>query len=181
MSHDSPLVFMVAASAESNRTPFDIPEAESEIIAGYLVEYSGFKYALFFMGEYFGLFAVSGLGITLFLGGWHAPLPFLTWFPSWGWFFLKLGALIAVFIWVRGTLPRLRTDQLMNFAWKFMLPMALLNIVVAGVWRFSAEWSLPGGGIARWVLCGALLAVPYALLGRAMEPRITKRVYRYAD
>ncbi len=175
------VLFMVAASAESNRTPFDIPEAESEIIAGHLVEYSGFKYALFFMGEYFGLFAVSGLGITLFLGGWHAPLPWLTWFPSWGWFFVKLGALIAVFIWVRGTLPRLRTDQLMNFAWKFMLPMALINIVVAGVWRFSAEWSLPGGVVARWVLCGALLAVPYALLGRAMEPRRNKRVYRYAD
>jgi NADH-quinone oxidoreductase subunit H len=69
----------------------------------------------------------------------------------------------------------------MNFAWKFMLPMALINIVVAGVWRFSAEWALPGGGAARWVLCGALLAVPYALLGRALEPRITKRVYRYAD
>ena len=90
-------------------------------------EYSGFKFALFFLGEYLGMFAISGLAITLFLGGWAAPLPFLTWIPSWIWFFAKLLALISVFIWMRGTLPRLRMDQLMNFAWKFMLPMALVQ------------------------------------------------------
>jgi len=95
-------LFLVAATAESNRTPFDIPEAESEIIAGYLTEYSGFKYALFFLGEYLGLFALSSLGVTLFLGGWSAPFAFLDWFPSWGWFFLKLFAMIAFFIWTRG-------------------------------------------------------------------------------
>jgi len=89
------ILFMIAATAESNRSPFDLPEGESEIIAGYYTEYSGFKFALFFLGEYLGLFAVSGLGITLFLGGWHAPLPGLGWVPSWLWFFAKLLALIA--------------------------------------------------------------------------------------
>src|SRR5205809_2458944 len=122
------ILFMISATAESNRSPFDLPEGESEIIAGYYLEYSGFKFALFFLGEYIGMFAVSGLAITLFLGGWHAPFSFLTWIPSYVWFFTKLLALIAMFIWVRGTLPRLRMDQLMNFAWKFMLPMALVNI-----------------------------------------------------
>src|SRR5437879_1148783 len=107
------ILFMIAAAAESNRSPFDLPEGESEIIAGYYIEYSGFKFALFFLGEYIGMFAVSGLAITLFLGGWHAPFAFLTWIPSYVWFFGKLLALIAVFIWVRGTLPRLRMDQLM--------------------------------------------------------------------
>src|SRR5881296_1552039 len=148
-------LFMIAATAESNRSPFDLPEGESEIIAGYYIEYSGFKFALFFLGEYIGMFAISGLAITLFLGGWQAPFAFLTWVPSYVWFFGKLLALIAVFIWVRGTQPRLRMDQLMNFAWKFMLPMALVNLVAAGLWRF-----LPAG-FGRWAVCSAMLIVPY--------------------
>jgi len=171
------ILFMIAATAESNRSPFDLPEGESEIIAGYYTEYSGFKFALFFLGEYLGLFAVSGLGITLFLGGWHAPLPGLGWVPSWVWFFAKLLALIAVFIWVRGTLPRLRMDQLMGFAWKLMLPLALANVLAAGIWRFMAP------GLARWLVCSFLVAAPYLLLGRALAGRkqLTKRVYRFAD
>ena len=96
---------MIAATAESNRSPFDLPEGESEIIAGYYIEYSGFKFALFFLGEYLGMFATSGMAITLFLGGWSAPFSFLTWIPSYVWFFAKLLALICVFIWIRGTLP----------------------------------------------------------------------------
>src|SRR6266511_3189934 len=154
------ILFMIAATAESNRSPFDLPEGESEIIAGYYIEYSGFKFALFFLGEYLGMFAVSGLAITLFLGGWSAPLSFLDWIPSWLWFFAKLFALIFLFIWVRGTLPRLRMDQLMNFAWKFMLP-----------------------GPVRWAACAALLAAPYVLLGRGLmgKKKLGKRTYRYAD
>src|SRR5215831_8870035 len=101
------ILFMIAATAETNRSPFDLPEGESEIIAGYYIEYSGFKFALFFLGEYMGMFAISGLGITLFLGGWHAPLAVLEFVPSYIWFFAKLLGLICVFIWVRGTLPRL--------------------------------------------------------------------------
>jgi len=178
------LLFLVAATAESNRTPFDIPEAESEIIAGYLVEYSGFKYALFFLGEYLGLFAVSALGITLFLGGWLPPFAFLGGVPSYLWFFLKLLIMIFFFIWIRGTLPRLRTDQLMAFAWKFMLPMTLLNILVAGLWRFSRDWQLPAGIIGmstRWVICAVLLLAAYCIFGRALQPRLAKRTYRYAE
>jgi NADH-quinone oxidoreductase subunit H len=171
------VLFMIAAAAESNRSPFDLPEGESEIIAGYYIEYSGFKFALFFLGEYIGMFAVSGMAITLFLGGWHAPLPFLEWIPSYVWFFGKLFALICVFIWVRGTVPRLRMDQLMNFGWKFMLPMALINISVAGAWRFMPP------GAARWLACAVLVAGPYILLGRALvqHRHLGKRTYRYVE
>jgi len=171
------LLFMVAAAAEVNRSPFDLPEGESEIIGGYFTEYSGFKFALFFLAEYLEMFAVSGLGITLFLGGWSAPFSFLTWIPSWMWFFLKLLAFIAAFIWVRGTLPRLRMDQLMNMAWKLMLPMSLVVIFAAGLWRFLPE------GIVRWTVCAVLIAVAYVLLARAIArgKGISKRVYRFAE
>ena len=173
-------LFLTAAAAEANRTPFDLPEAESEIIAGYFTEYSGFKFAIFFLAEYLGLFAMCGLGITLFLGGWLPPVnlaPF-TWVPSWCWFLGKLSALIVLFIWLRGTLPRLRTDQLMGFAWKFLLPMTLINLVVAALWHMS------GGAVhllIRWAVGFVLLAVPYWLLGRGFEAKFTKREYRYAS
>lgn len=171
------VLFMIAAAAESNRSPFDLPEGESEIIAGYYIEYSGFKFALFFLGEYLGMFAISGLAITLFLGGWHAPAVWLTWVPSYVWFMAKLMALILLFIWVRGTLPRLRQDQLMNFAWKFMLPLALINLLTAGLWHF-----IPPGGV-RWFICSALVVGPYLMLGQGLTSpdKATKRVYRFAD
>jgi NADH-quinone oxidoreductase subunit H len=171
------ILFMIAAAAESNRSPFDLPEGESEIIAGYYIEYSGFKFALFFLGEYIGLFAISGMAITLFLGGWHSPLPFLTWIPSYLWFFAKLLGLIALFIWVRGTLPRLRMDQLMNFAWKFMLPMSLVNLFAAGVWHYMEP------GFARWAVCFLVVAGPYIMLGRSLSEhkQLAKRTYRYAE
>jgi NADH-quinone oxidoreductase subunit H len=176
------LLFMTAATAESNRAPFDLPEGESELVAGHLIEYSGFKYALFFMGEYFGMMAVSGLGITLFLGGWRAPLAGLDWVPSYVWFFGKLAVCIAVFIWVRGTLPRLRADQLMNFAWKFMLPLTLINLVAAAVWHYTGIWSFAGAAPARWLLGAALIGVPYVVLGRALYTGrgLGPRTYHYA-
>ncbi|MFO1498124.1 MAG: NADH-quinone oxidoreductase subunit NuoH [Verrucomicrobiota bacterium] len=171
------VLFLIAATAEANRSPFDIPEGESEIVAGYFLEYSGFKFALFFLGEYLGMFATSALGITLFLGGWTAPLSFLSWIPSYGWFFAKLVGLICLFIWVRGTLPRLRMDQLMNFAWKFMLPMALINIAVAGCWHFMAP------GWQRWLVTALMILTPYVLLGRSLATgkNLGRRRYRFAE
>ncbi len=171
------ILFFIASLAESNRTPFDLPEAESEIIAGYFTEYSGFKFALFFLGEYLGMFAINGLGITLFLGGWTAPFSFLAWVPSYLWFFAKLMTLVFTFIWIRGTLPRLRMDQLMNLAWKFMLPLALVNIVAAGLWHFL------GAGPTRWLASAALIFGAYAVLGRGLmgKQKLGKRTYRFAE
>ena len=171
------VLFVIAALAETNRSPFDLPEGESELVAGYFTEYSGFKFALFFLGEYLGMLSIAGFGITLFLGGWGAPLSILQFIPSWGWFFLKLFVAISFFIWLRGTLPRLRQDQLMNFAWKFMLPMTLLNLLVAGAWRFLGE------GWSRWVICSAVLVLAYVLLGRTLmrKQNLGARSYRYAD
>jgi len=176
------IIFLIASLAESNRSPFDIPEAESELIAGHLTEYSGFKYALFFLAEYFGMFAVSGLGVTLFLGGWRAPFPFLEFVPSYVWFLAKLVSIVFLFIWVRGTGPRLRVDQLLNLAWKFLLPMALINLVVAGIWHFTAQWHVTGALFLRWAFCAVLIAVPYVCLGRALSgsKKITLRTYRFA-
>ncbi|WP_263352562.1 NADH-quinone oxidoreductase subunit NuoH [Acidicapsa acidisoli] len=171
------VLFVIAALAETNRSPFDLPEGESELVAGYFTEYSGFKFALFFLGEYLGMFSIAGFAITLFLGGWGAPFSFLGFVPSWAWFFFKLLAAIVFFIWLRGTLPRLRQDQLMNFAWKFMLPMTLLNILVAGAWRFLGE------GWSRWVICSLVLLCAYVLLGRILmrHQRLGPRSYRYAE
>jgi NADH-quinone oxidoreductase subunit H len=171
------LMFAIAATAETNRSPFDLPEGESELVAGYFTEYSGFKFAEFFLGEYVGMLSISGLGATLFLGGWSAPLQVLGFMPSWFWFFAKIMLSMCVFIWLRGTLPRLRQDQLMNFAWKFVLPMTLLNLLVAGLWRFL------GDGWTRWVVCSAILVGAYVIVGRAEMHRkhYGPRSYRYAD
>ncbi len=144
------LMFAIAAMAETNRSPFDLPESESELIAGYFTEYSGFKFAEFFLGEYVAMLSISGLGTTLFLGGWSAPLEVLSFVPSWLWFFGKIMLSICVYIWLRGTFPRLRQDQLMNFAWKFVLPMTLLNLIVAGLWRFLGEGCCAGLSARRF-------------------------------
>jgi NADH-quinone oxidoreductase subunit H len=171
------LLYATAATAESNRSPFDLPEGESELVAGYFTEYSGFKFALFFLGEYVGMLSVSGLGATLFLGGWSAPFSFLAWVPSWIWFFGKVMLSICVFIWLRGTMPRLRQDQLMNFAWKFVLPLSLLNLIVAGLWRFMGE------GLMRWGVCSAILLVAYFVMARLgmKAEKFGPRSYRYAE
>ena len=194
------VIFFIAALAETNRSPFDLPEAESEIIAGYFTEYSGFKFALFFLGEYIAMFAISGLAVTLFLGGGAGPgvaaLPWL----SVIWFLVKIFALIAVMIWLRGTLPRLRVDQLMGFAWKFLLPLSILNIFIAG----SALHLLAGGRLAGldekqpilrqlmeganplvvaglWI--GALLILYVAAngLNQLSRAKVRPREYKYAE
>jgi NADH-quinone oxidoreductase subunit H len=173
------VMFMVAALAESNRSPFDTPEAESELIAGHLTEYSGFKYALFFMAEYFGMIALSGMAITLFLGGWRAPLPFLEFIPSYAWFGAKLIALLLGFIWIRATFPRLRIDQLTRFAWKFLVPLALINLGNTVVWSLLSSGS-PALQLARWPVCAAIILVPFVVMGRKLSGDVAPRTYRYA-
>lgn len=173
------LIFMVAALAESNRSPFDLPEAESELVAGHLTEYSGFKYALFFMAEYFGLCALNGMGVTLFLGGWQAPCEFLQFIPSYAWFGLKLIILLVVFIWIRATLPRLRMDQLMRLAWKFLVPLALLNLAAVALWELTDSWGLVLQPL-RWLAAVALVLGPFVFLGRQLSKGIGPRTYRYA-
>ncbi|HWA25909.1 MAG TPA: complex I subunit 1 family protein [Lacunisphaera sp.] len=174
------LIFLVATLAESNRSPFDLPEAESELIAGHLTEYSGFKYALFFMAEYFGLTALSGLGVTLFLGGWQAPLAVLEVIPSYLWFMLKLAGMIVFFIWVRGTLLRLRIDQLTRLSWQFLVPLALLNLANGAFWALTAGWT---GGLVplRWLISAAIVVGPFLLLGRRLTGTRAPRTYRYAS
>jgi len=171
------ILFFVSGLVESNRTPFDVPEGESEIVAGHMTEYSGFKYATFFMAEYFGMFAISGLAVTLFLGGWQAPFAWLQFVPSYVWFFVKLSILLFVYIWIRGTLPRTRVDQVMNFAWKFMLPMAFTCVIAAAVWHYG------GRGMAGWFWSLAVIAVVYIALSILLDTRkkFAPRTYRFAE
>lgn len=119
------LVYFITAFAETNRSPFDLPEAEQELTAGYHTEYGGMKFALFFLAEYINILAVSAIAVTLFLGGWHGPwdLPVV-------WFALKVAVFVFIFIWVRATLPRFRYNQLMSFGWKILVPLATINLII---------------------------------------------------
>lgn len=119
------IIYLITAFAETNRAPFDLPEAEQELTAGYHTEYGGMKFAMFFMAEYINILAVSAIAVTLFLGGWLGPwdLPVI-------WFLFKLAFFVFLFIWVRATMPRFRYDQLMTFGWKVLLPIAILNLIV---------------------------------------------------
>ena len=187
------VIFFIGSLAETNRSPFDLPEAESEIIAGYFTEYSGFKFALFFLGEYIAMFAISGLAVVLFLGGSLGPgvtvelvdgtkelesafagLPII-------WFLAKVFALIAVMIWLRGTLPRLRVDQLMAFAWKFLLPLSILNILVAGFAWHAQQEANPIIKVAIWVVSLAILYVAAKGLDQLNRAKVRPREYKYAE
>ena len=133
------ILYLIAGVAETNRAPFDLPEAETELVAGYHTEYSGMKFALFFMAEYINMVTVSSVATTMFLGGYHGPFNLLD--GPW-WFLLKVGLLLFFYVWLRATLPRLRYDRLMSFGWKVLLPLALANVVLTalGILVFS-----PGG------------------------------------
>jgi NADH-quinone oxidoreductase subunit H len=130
------ITYLISAIAETNRVPFDLPEAETELVAGFHTEYSALKFALFFMAEYVNMFTVSMLAATLFLGGWQGP--FVDVFPWIGvvWFLLKVSFFLFLYIWLRGTLPRFRFDQLMSFGWKFLLPVAILNVILTATIMF---------------------------------------------
>lgn len=127
------IVFFISSVAELNRTPFDLPEAESELVAGYHVEYSGFRWAFFMLAEYVYLFAMSSLIVTIFLGGWTSPFAFLSFIPAAVWFALKFCVVLFIYIWFRVTFPRLRADQLMEMGWKVLLPVALANIFLTAL------------------------------------------------
>jgi len=164
------IAFFLCAVAECNRSPFDLPEAESEIVAGFHTEYSGMKFALFYMAEFMNVFTISALATTLFLGGWRGP-----WLPSWFWFFAKTVGVISVMLWFRGTLPRFRMDQLMGLAWKFLLPLAMINIFVTGLWYYL-------DGPMKWIVSASILIFSFLLLTKFNRPYMPeKRSYRYAE
>jgi NADH-quinone oxidoreductase subunit H len=133
------IVFTIAAVAEVNRTPFDLPEAESELVAGYFTEYSSFRFALFFLGEYIAMFIMASLAAVCFLGGWTLPwyitnyVPFINYVPGIVWFLVKVYAFIFFYYWIRATVPRYRYDQLMAIGWKILIPVALANILITGL------------------------------------------------
>jgi NADH-quinone oxidoreductase subunit H len=124
------VIFIVAGFAETNRPPFDLPEADAEIVGGYNTEYGGMRFGSFFMAEYINVVVISGIAVTMFLGGWHGPGP-IALAPLW--VLLKMGVFVVLFIWIRATLPRLRYDQLMSFGWKVLLPLATLNALVTAI------------------------------------------------
>ena len=172
------VIYAIAATAETNRSPFDLPEGESELVAGYLHRILGLQVCAVLSGRVSGhVFhlragndAVSGRMVGAVLSRW-------TGFRRGSGSFSKLMLSIFVFIWLRGTLPRLRQDQLMNFAWKFVLPLTLLNLMVAALWRFMGE------GWLRWVVCSAILLLAYVAMGRVGMRRehFGPRSYRYAE
>jgi NADH-quinone oxidoreductase subunit H len=127
------IIFLVCGIAETNRLPFDLPEAENELVSGYNTEYGGIRFVFFYLGEYMGMLLIAALITVLFLGGWHGP-----WLPGVVWFAVKTLALIFLFFWLRTSLPRLRYDQLMDFGWKLMLPAALINLLITAV--FGLFW-----------------------------------------
>ncbi|BCJ87731.1 NADH-quinone oxidoreductase subunit NuoH [Effusibacillus dendaii] len=126
------VVFIISATAELNRTPFDLPEAESELVSGYFTEYSGFRFAFYMLAEYVYITAMAGLAAALFFGGWSGPL-----LPGWLWYAIKASAFIFLMFWLRATYPRVRNDQLMGFSWKVLIPLALLNIFLTAIIKIA--------------------------------------------
>jgi NADH-quinone oxidoreductase subunit H len=172
------LTYFTCALAECNRLPFDIPEAESELVAGFHVEYSGMRFAIFFLAEYANMFTVSAIATTMFLGGWHGP-----WIPVPGlprdvvhglfglfWFLMKCYFLIFVMMWLRWTLARLRVDQLMDFAWKVLLPIAFANLILTGlVLVVGRQALLYVAGVAILLLVAIALAARGAVRTARVE------------
>lgn len=135
------VVYFVSGLAETNRTPFDVIEGESEIVAGHMVEYSGMSWAMFQMAEYANIWLVSILAVTMFFGGWLSPFDALNWIPGWIWLGLKTFAVMTIFIWVRVTFPRFRYDQIMRLGWKVFIPVTLVWLVLIGVWM-QTPWNI---------------------------------------
>jgi NADH-quinone oxidoreductase subunit H len=173
------VIYLISMVGETNRAPFDLPECESELVSGYLTEYSGFRYAAFFLAEYINMATVSAVATTLFLGGYHAPWPFTWLLPAvdagwWGplWFVLKVQLLISVFVWLRGTLPRFRYDQFMTLGWKWLIPISLGWVMLVATMKIAMDRGWFGNPL---VLGGAIgvLVIGFGLwwvLDREPEP-----------
>jgi NADH-quinone oxidoreductase subunit H len=161
-------IFFISAIAEVNRTPFDLPEAESELVAGFHTEYSGMRFALFFIAEYANMFAVSAIASTLFLGGWEGILPGFDFLGGTPGFVVKTLILVFIMMWIRWTLPRLRVDQLMNLCWKYFIPISFFNILGTGIWVliFRADRSLLSIGISLVIIILGII-VAYTVLGKS--------------
>jgi len=160
------VIYLIAGLAETNRPPFDLPEAETELVAGFHTEYSGIKFAMFYLGEYLNTVTVAAIAVTLFMGGWRGPHPdFLPWLWPLLWFAGKLMLVIFVYIWVRATLPRFRYDRLMSFGWKFLIPFGLLWVLATG-----AVVVLPDVYDRRTVIVGAAALVGAALVASLLWP-----------
>lgn len=157
--------YFVCALAETNRNPFDLPEAESELVAGFLTEYSGIRWAMFFLGEYGNMIIVSAIATTLFLGGWQGPI-----LPGVIWFLIKVYFLLFVFMWIRATLPRLRADQLMEFSWKVLIPIALVNMAVVGlvVLLLPDAYEAPLAAV-NWLMLILLIGLGPRVLARILR------------
>ncbi|MGI8774758.1 MAG: complex I subunit 1/NuoH family protein [Actinomycetota bacterium] len=165
------LIFFIAGIAETNRAPFDLPEAESEIVAGFHTEYSGIRFALFFLGEYVHLVIICAMTVTLFFGGWHGPsIGFLPWIWPLVWFTLKTGAFVYLFVWIRATMPRLRYDRLMWLGWKRLIPAALIWIMVTAVVNTEGL-----GQPVRLGVFGLLFVAALFYIGRG-DPRLREAV-----
>jgi NADH-quinone oxidoreductase subunit H len=164
------VVFLICALAETNRPPFDLAEAESELVAGFHTEYSGISFAMFFLGEYVATVTVAAIGVTLFLGGWRGPAPdFLPWLWPFLWFVLKVTLLIYVLVLIRGTLPRVRYDRLMAFGWKLLIPFGLVWILVTGaIVVLPDQLELARGDLLRWaaIAIGVVLILSFVPIGR---------------
>ncbi len=163
------ILFWVASLAEGERTPFDIPEAESEIVAGYMTEYGGMKFALFYLAQYMTNLAICAITAGIFLGGGAGPgvnIPIIGPFLSVIYFLIKTIGLFFVMVWIRGTIPRLRVDQLLGFAWKFLLPLAIVNVISAALWVAIMRWGAPQGvGFLEGFPYGMRLLIAYGVTG----------------
>jgi NADH-quinone oxidoreductase subunit H len=167
------LIFVTAALAETNRPPFDLPEAETELVAGFATEYSGIRFAMFFLAEYIHTITVAAVAVTLFLGGWRGPMfDFLPWLWPLLWFVLKVVALIFVFVWIRATIPRFRYDRLMSFGWKVLIPWGLVWVLATGAIVVLPD-EIGRDALFRWVAIGAgatlLLSLIAPLFTRARD------------
>ncbi|MFD2763749.1 NADH-quinone oxidoreductase subunit NuoH [Micromonospora eburnea] len=173
------IIFFISTVGETNRAPFDLPEAESELVAGYMTEYSSLRFALFMLSEYVAMVTMSAVTTTLFLGGWRAPWPITLWAGAnsgwWPmlWFFGKVILLVFVFVWLRGTLPRLRYDQFMRFGWKVLLPINLVWILVLSGLRSIEDWQTKDRLLATGIGAGVLLLATLFWPTKKKEPKPT--------